>query len=141
MRICFELLELLKAHKKAIRRATVNTFGYIAKAIGLVFPLEKKKKVEKKSDPPKVVFSEDETLIFSNLQTSRCIGYAAKQLESTRTSESCMYHGGYCYRGRNMFSFHCFTRFNERVPGARIECTKWCIEVVIILVRIHRRNG
>ena len=36
MRICFELLELLKAHKKAIRRATVNTFGYIAKAIGLL---------------------------------------------------------------------------------------------------------
>ena len=34
MRLCFELLELLKAHKKAIRRATVNTFGYIAKAIG-----------------------------------------------------------------------------------------------------------
>eukprot|EP00913_Durusdinium_trenchii_P000928 g857.t1 len=33
-RICFDLLELLKAHKKAIRRATVNTFGYIAKAIG-----------------------------------------------------------------------------------------------------------
>ena len=34
MRICFELLEMLRAHKKAIRRATVNTFGYIAKAIG-----------------------------------------------------------------------------------------------------------
>jgi len=34
MRICFELLEMLKAHKKAIRRASVNTFGYIAKAIG-----------------------------------------------------------------------------------------------------------
>ncbi|RWR75897.1 splicing factor 3B subunit 1 [Cinnamomum micranthum f. kanehirae] len=34
MRICFELLEMLKAHKKGIRRATVNTFGYIAKAIG-----------------------------------------------------------------------------------------------------------
>ncbi|KAG0482072.1 hypothetical protein HPP92_010156 [Vanilla planifolia] len=34
MRICFELLEMLKAHKKSIRRATVNTFGYIAKAIG-----------------------------------------------------------------------------------------------------------
>ncbi|CAK0843124.1 unnamed protein product [Prorocentrum cordatum] len=33
-RICFDLLELLKAHKKAIRRAAVNTFGYIAKAIG-----------------------------------------------------------------------------------------------------------
>uniref|UniRef100_A0A7S4W060 Phosphatase PP2A regulatory subunit A/Splicing factor 3B subunit 1-like HEAT repeat domain-containing protein n=2 Tax=Ditylum brightwellii TaxID=49249 RepID=A0A7S4W060_9STRA len=34
MRICFELLELIKAHKKAIRRAAVSTFGYIAKAIG-----------------------------------------------------------------------------------------------------------
>jgi splicing factor 3B subunit 1 len=34
MRICFDLLDLLNAHKKAIRRATVNTFGYIAKAIG-----------------------------------------------------------------------------------------------------------
>jgi splicing factor 3B subunit 1 len=30
----FELLDLLKAHKKAIRRAAVNSFGYIAKAIG-----------------------------------------------------------------------------------------------------------
>ena len=34
MRICFDLLDLLNAHKKGIRRATVNTFGYIAKAIG-----------------------------------------------------------------------------------------------------------
>ncbi|KAK8959380.1 hypothetical protein KSP40_PGU009025 [Platanthera guangdongensis] len=34
MRICFELLEMLKARKKGIRRATVNTFGCIAKAIG-----------------------------------------------------------------------------------------------------------
>jgi splicing factor 3B subunit 1 len=34
MRICFELLDMLKAQKKSIRRACVNTFGYIAKAIG-----------------------------------------------------------------------------------------------------------
>ncbi|KAI8897767.1 splicing factor 3B subunit 1 [Globomyces pollinis-pini] len=34
MRICFELLDMLKAHKKGIRRAAINTFGYIAKAIG-----------------------------------------------------------------------------------------------------------
>jgi splicing factor 3B subunit 1 len=34
MRICFELLEMLKAHKKSIRRAATSTFGYIAKAIG-----------------------------------------------------------------------------------------------------------
>jgi splicing factor 3B subunit 1 len=34
IRICFDLLDLLKADRKTIRRATVNTFGYIAKAIG-----------------------------------------------------------------------------------------------------------
>ena len=34
MRICFELLDMLKAHKKGIRRAATNTFGFIAKAIG-----------------------------------------------------------------------------------------------------------
>ena len=34
MRICFELLDMLKAHKKGIRRAANNTFGFIAKAIG-----------------------------------------------------------------------------------------------------------
>lgn len=34
MRIGYELLDMLKAHKKGIRRAAVNTFGYIAKAVG-----------------------------------------------------------------------------------------------------------
>lgn len=34
MRICFELLELLKANRKSIRRASVSTFGFIARAIG-----------------------------------------------------------------------------------------------------------
>ena len=34
MRICFELLDMLKAHRKGIRRAANNTFGYIAKAVG-----------------------------------------------------------------------------------------------------------
>jgi splicing factor 3B subunit 1 len=34
MRICFELLELLKSHKKSVRRAAILTFGYISKSIG-----------------------------------------------------------------------------------------------------------
>lgn len=34
MRVCFELIDMLKAHRKSVRRAAVNTFGYIAKAIG-----------------------------------------------------------------------------------------------------------
>jgi splicing factor 3B subunit 1 len=65
MRICFELLELLKAHKKAIRRATVNTFGYIAKAIG----------------ETEIVMVIMYTIIFffstTNFRPTRCIGYTA----------------------------------------------------------------
>ena len=34
MRICFDLLDLLRAQSKQIRRAAVNTFGFIALAIG-----------------------------------------------------------------------------------------------------------
>lgn len=34
MRICFELLDLLKSPRKSIRRSANQTFGYIAKAIG-----------------------------------------------------------------------------------------------------------
>ena len=34
MRICFDLLEMLKAQRKRIRIAANNTFGYIAKTIG-----------------------------------------------------------------------------------------------------------
>jgi splicing factor 3B subunit 1 len=34
MHICFELLDLLKAHKKGICQAAVNSFGYIAKSLG-----------------------------------------------------------------------------------------------------------
>ena len=34
MRICFELLEMLKAGRLSIRRAAVATFSYIARAIG-----------------------------------------------------------------------------------------------------------
>ena len=34
MHICFELLDLLKAHKKGIRQVAVKSFGYIAKSLG-----------------------------------------------------------------------------------------------------------
>ncbi|CAG9460321.1 unnamed protein product [Pedinophyceae sp. YPF-701] len=34
MRIIFDLIDMLRAPKKAIRRAAVNTFGYIADAVG-----------------------------------------------------------------------------------------------------------
>ena len=50
MRICFELLELLKAHKKAIRRAAVNTFDYVAKAIGPLATLLNNLKVQERQN-------------------------------------------------------------------------------------------
>lgn len=34
MRICFDLLEMLRAHRRTIRQATIETFGNIAQAIG-----------------------------------------------------------------------------------------------------------
>lgn len=34
MRICFDMVEMLKAHRKLIRRAAIKSFGYISKAIG-----------------------------------------------------------------------------------------------------------
>jgi len=34
MRVCFELLEMLRAPRKAVRRAAVATFGHIARAVG-----------------------------------------------------------------------------------------------------------
>lgn len=33
LRLCFDMLELLRANKKSIRRATTSTFGFIARAI------------------------------------------------------------------------------------------------------------
>ena len=53
MRICFDLLELFKAHRKSIRRNAVNTFGYIAKAIGpqdVLIPLLDNLKIQERQD-------------------------------------------------------------------------------------------
>jgi len=53
IRICFQLIELLNAHKKGIRRAAVNTFGYIAKAIGphdVLAPLLENLKVQERQN-------------------------------------------------------------------------------------------
>ena len=53
MRICFDLLELFKAHRKCIRRNAVNTFGYIAKAIGpqdVLIPLLDNLKIQERQD-------------------------------------------------------------------------------------------
>lgn len=52
MRICFELLELLKAPRKAIRKSAVATFGYISKAIGpsnVLVPLLNNLKVQERT--------------------------------------------------------------------------------------------
>lgn len=131
MRICFELLELLKAHKKAIRRATVNTFGYIAKAIGQVIPI--------------LLVSQSREPIcnrnFRLLQSPRRIGDSAEQFKSARTSESCLHDGGHRNCGRNLFTFYGAAGADERIPSAGVERAKRRSEIVVVSVRIHRRNG
>lgn len=102
MRICFELLDLLKAHKKAIRRAAVNSFGYIAKAIG-----------------PQDVLS----VLLTNLkvqerQSRVCSTVAIGMLYSAivRLPDALL---TFSYRVRDMWSFHLYSSYFERVPNTR----------------------
>lgn len=92
MRICFELLDLLKAHKRAIRRAAVNSFGYIAKAIG-----------------PQDVLS----VLLTNLkvqerQSRVCSTVAIGKRLSINNSEEILIGTSHCRR--NMWSLHLYPR-------------------------------
>jgi splicing factor 3B subunit 1 len=108
MRICFELLDLLKAHKKAIRRAAVNSFGYIAKAIG-----------------PQDVLS----VLLTNLRVqerqSRVCSTVAigalpflASLRSPRTISRKPFHS---YRRGDLRTVHLHPRDPQRVPHARAQ--------------------
>lgn len=94
MRICFELLDLLKAHKRAIRRAAVNSFGYIAKAIG-----------------PQDVLS----VLLTNLkvqerQSRVCSTVAIGKRRFSNESAQMLTATSYCRR--NLWSFHLYPRYS-----------------------------
>ena len=91
MRISFELLDTLKASRKAIRRAAINTFGYIAKAIG----------------PQDVLVT-----LLNNLRVQE------RQLRVSTTIASIFFfiflnHVFSCHCRGSLFSFHCFACINE----------------------------
>ena len=123
MRICFELLDLLKAHKKAIRRAAVNSFGYIAKAIG-----------------PQDVLS----VLLTNLKVqerqSRVCSTVAigKPLRSYLISDVRYLADKYSHRGRNVWTFHVYSSYSKRVPYTRTQRPKRLSQGTRFRIRIRR---
>lgn len=52
-----------------------------------------------------------------------------------------MYNSRHCHSSGNMFAVHSSSGSNERVQSTRIKRAKWCTEITVVLVRVHRRNG
>lgn len=124
MRICFELLDLLKAHKKAIRRAAVNSFGYIAKAIG-----------------PQDVLS----VLLTNLrvqerQSRVCSTVAIGESRSAlRSAKNPLMRRSDCRR--DVWTLHLHPRHPQRVPHARPQRPQRLPQGARVPVRVHRRDG
>lgn len=84
MRICFELLDMLKAHKKGIRRAANNTFGERSL---LSF------------DKCNVLITLDCRLHCQSYWSTGCPRDSTQQLEGPGTPISCMYRSRHWYCG------------------------------------------
>lgn len=99
MRICFELLDMLKAHKKGIRRAANNTFGFIAKAIG----------------PQDVLATLLSNLRVQERQSRVNTAVVSKRRPITDLfySQSLIYVPGHRYRRRDVRSIHSPSRHHE----------------------------
>lgn len=156
MRICFELLELLKAHKKAIRRATVNTFGYIAKAIGWVVLLSTFTFSKGfLSDINWIILYKHVTgwvdgwrkFVYILLtdpvspQPPWRLGHAPQQSEGAGASEQGLHYCGHRHCGRDLFTFYRAACPHERVPRSRAECAERRAQVPLLPFRVHWRNG
>ncbi len=129
MRICFELLDLLKAQKKAIRRAAVNTFGYIAKAIGpqdvLQVLLTNLRVQERQSRVCSTV------AIASESRQSKHRKLAPKLTPLSSSFSRC---------GDDR-SFHDHSALAQRVPPARAQRPHWCAQGAVFRLRVHWRDG
>ena len=104
MRICFELLDLLKAHKKAIRRAAVNSFGYIAKSLG-----------------PQDVLQ----VLLTNLRVqerqSRVCSTVAIAIVAETCGRECPCILCFSISANTFHSFHVYPRHPQRVPDGRAQ--------------------
>jgi splicing factor 3B subunit 1 len=151
MRICFELLEMLKAHKKGIRRATVNTFGYIAKAIGpqdVLATLLNNLKVQERQNRVcttvaiAIVAETCSPFTVSDSAYAALPSVRAGRQPSTRTAESALPHAW----SKLNDSFLCVSATgpagtDERVSYSGDERPERCAEVAFIPLRIHSRDG
>ena len=128
-----QLLELLKAHKKAIRRATVNTFGYIAKAIG-------------PQDVLATLLNNLKVRATLDLGWGRARGGGQRQRPSVgpsplhlavgcagaRASEPRVHDGGHRHCCGDVRSFYGVAGFDERVPRAGAQRAQRCPEVALL---------
>lgn len=127
MRICFELLDMLKAHKKGIRRAANNTFG----------------------EPFPFLIYTEETLFANTLfrfhcqshWSPRCPCHSSQQPPSARTSISCVYRRRHRYRRRDLRPLHRPPCPHERIPRTRTQRPERCPQIPHFRLRIHRRDG
>lgn len=131
MRICFELLDMLKAHKKGIRRAANNTFGFIAKAIGpqdvLATLLSNLRVQERQSRVNTAVVSTNDLLVPIPFFTH--VRHANTPI-------------GYWYCGRDLRALYCAPSHHERIRfRRRAQRAHRCPQVPLLPIRIHWRNG
>lgn len=135
MRICFELLDMLKAHKKGIRRAANNTFGFIAKAIGpqdvLATLLSNLRVQERQSRVNTAVVSTFDASVHDHYRL--CIHLLYCLLTSLL---------GYWHRSRDLCSLHRPPRHHERIRlRGRTQCPHRRPQIPLLPLRIHWRNG
>lgn len=134
MRICFELLDMLKAHKKGIRRAANNTFGFIAKAIGpqdvLATLLSNLRVQERQSRVNTAVVSTPHATLARFVSLSLLCSFAD------------IYTLGHRNRRRDLRAFHRPACHHERVRvGGGAERPHWCAKVALVPLRVHWRDG
>ena len=124
MRICFELLDLLKAHKKGIRRAAVNSFGYIAKSLG-----------------PQDVLQ----VLLTNLRVQERQSRVCSTVAIAIVAETCGRECSVRILEVHMLtivpdSFHMYPSHSQRVPNCRAERTNWLFEGTYVRLRIRRSS-
>ena len=52
-----------------------------------------------------------------------------------------MHNCGHCYCSRDMLPVHGVASSYERIQSARIKCSEWCSEILVVFVWVYWRNG
>ena len=121
MRSRFELLDLLKAHKKGIRRAAVNSFGYIAESLG-----------------PQDVLQ----VLLTNLRVQERQSPVCSTVAIAIVAETCgreysisllRIHALIVF----MRSFHMYSCHSQRIPHCGAERPNWMSEGTYVRLRVR----